>query len=160
MPEMMKAFAEEVAKIAAKVPFIHGTNGRWDVLRAGVVDKVLKTDPNPQAVYVATYGRKKLKPISNFAHQAVKRHGGEAVIAHGKLDTTKGWMPFNLTQWGKQNIGSIEDARELVESLDTTPDKKARGAIWRKINQGIGTWRNDDLSASLKPSSYTPALNQ
>lgn len=160
IPEVMAAFADELTKIAAKVPFIHGTSGRWPVLQPGVVGKVLKSDPNAQAVYVAMEGRKKLKPISDFAHQAVARHGGEPVIAHGKIDTTKGWMPFNLTPWGKENIGSIEDARELVESLDAIPDKAARGEVWRKIHQGIGSWRNDDLTTTLKPTHYSEALNK
>lgn len=160
MPEVMAGFADELQKLAAKIPFIHGTNGLWDVLKPGAVKKVLESDPNAQAVYLAMAGRKKMKPISDFAHQAVKRHGGTPVVAHGKVDTQKGWMPFNLTPWGKQNIGSIEDARELVESLDSTPDKKTRGEIWRKLHQGVGSWRNDDLTSTATPTHYTPALNK
>ncbi len=156
MPETMAAFADELSKIAARVPFIHGTTGRWSTLKPAAVAKVLASDPNQQAVYAAMENRKKLKPISDFAHQAVARHGGEPVVARGTMDTKKGWMPFNLTPWGKENIGTVEDARELVSSLDAIPDKKARGAVWRQIHQGIGSWRNDDLTSELKPTSYTP----
>lgn len=158
IPRMMAAFADELEKIAAKVPVIHGTSGRWDVLKPAVSPTVLERDPNAQAVYVASDVFGKHRGISDFAHSAAKRHGGEPVIAHAKIDTKKGWMPFNLTPWGTKNIGDVDDARALVEELDTIPDRAGRGEIWKKLNLGIGSWRNDDLSAELKPSHYTDAL--
>lgn len=154
-PWTFDAFADELTKIAAKVPFIHGTAGRWAMLKPGVGATVLKNDPNPRAVYTAMKNRAKLPSISRFAQEAEKARGGEAVVAHGKMDTKKGWRPTQLTPWGQKNIGSVEDAHALISELDAGASGKRRGEIWRALHRGTGAWANElDAGATLKPSKY------
>lgn len=146
---MLQAFGDELEKIAAKIPFIHGTSAKLKVLKPAVGSAVLKNDPNARAVYTAMRSRPKMRGIQRFAEEASRARGGVPTIASGKMDTKKGWAPFNLTAWGKQNIGAVEDARDLVDELDTAKGDR-RGEIWRTLHKGIGSWRNDDLTASLK----------
>lgn len=152
----VRVFGAELTKIAAKVPFIHGTSGPWPVLAPGVGGTILKSDPNARAVYTAMKSRGKIRGIEQFAREAVDRRGGTPVIAHGKMDTNKGWSPFNLTVWGKKNIGTADDAHALVQELDSAVEPR-RGEIWRTLHQGVGSWRNNEnLEATLKPSKYVP----
>ena len=153
----LQAFVDEFEKIAAQVPFIHGTTGAWKSLQAAVGQPILRNDPNARAIYTAMKSRKKLPGIEAFARAAQKARGGEALVAHGKMDTKKGWKPFGLTQWGKENLDGIEDAHALAASLDTLPDKASRGKVWRKLHQAVGAWRNEDLTAGLRPTHYEPA---
>lgn len=153
---MLDAFVDELQKIAAKVPFIHGTAGKWPVLKPGVGSTILKNDPNPRAVYTAMKNRNKLPSIERFALEAERSRGLPAAIAHGKMDTKKGWRPSQLTPWGKANIGSLEDAHALVEELDAGAVGARRGEIWRALHKGTGAWANLDPSATLKPTSYVP----
>lgn len=150
---MIDSFADELFKLAAKVPFIHGTFARHPVLKSGVGKAVLKNDPNPRAVYVGMRNRKKVKSVWGFAAGSAKSRRGKPVMAHGKMDTQKGWAPAQLTGWGKKNIGDLDDARDLVDELDTAKGVR-RGQIWKMLQKGTGQWRNDNLSASLKPSKY------
>lgn len=101
--------------------------------------------------------RKKLENISQFASEAAAAKGGTPMVAHAKIDTKKGWLPFGLTDWGKKNIGSLEDAQELVGELDAGAVGARRGEIWKALHKGTGSWRNQDLSTTLKPTNYTPA---
>lgn len=138
-----------------RVPFVHGTSGKWPVLRPGFGGStILKNDPNPVAVYAAMKSRAKVRGVEQFAQEAVRRRGGEAVVAHGKFDTAKGWAPTNLTAWGKKHLGSVEAAQGLVSELDRTPDKASRGPLWKKLQLGVGSWANADPSATLAPKKY------
>jgi hypothetical protein len=150
---MLTSFADELTKLAAKVPFVHGTFARHPVLKAGVGRAVLKNDPNPRAVYVGMKNRAKTKSVRGFAADSVKSRGGKPLVAHGKIDTEKGWAPAQLTAWGKKNIGGIDDARDLVDELATAKGAR-RGEIWRMLQKGTGQWRNDNLATSLRPSKY------
>src|ERR1019366_6985409 len=108
MSSSWEACCDELEKIAIKVPFIHGTSGRWKELAPAVGAPNLASDPNARAVYTAMKARAKVPGIENFARESQRRRGGEAVVAHGKMDTAKGWAPFNLTPWGKKNVGTAE----------------------------------------------------
>ena len=146
---MIRAFRDELEKIAVKVPFLHGTSAPLKVLKPGVGSAILKNDPNARAVYTAMRNRPKMKGIQRFATEAAQARGGSPTIAMGKMDTKKGWAPFNLSAWGKQNIGEVDDARALLSELETAKGNR-RGEIWRTLHKGVGSWRNDDLTASLK----------
>lgn len=146
---MLSAFGNELEKIAVKIPFIHGTSSRLKVLKPSVGPSVLRNDPNARAVYTAMSSRPKAKGIKRFAEEASRSRGGTPTVASGKMDTKKGWAPFNLTAWGKQNIGSVDDARDLLDELEAAKGTR-RGEIWKSLHKGIGSWRNDDLTASLK----------
>jgi hypothetical protein len=149
----LDAFIDELEKIAVKIPFIHGTSGRWPILLPGIGKPILSNDPNPRAVYTATKNRRQLRHVEQFAHSAVRRRGGEPTIIYGKMDTKKGWRPRLLTEWGKKNIGTIEDANHLLDELETASEPR-RGEIWRTLQRGVGSWRNQDLRASLRPTKY------
>lgn len=99
-----------------------------------------------------------LPRAEDFAHEAVRKKGGEPIVAMGKMDTQEGWAPTLLTPWGKQHIGSIEEAQYLASQLDEVADKKARGEIWKKLNLGTGRWQNiENPSARLKVRRSVPA---
>lgn len=152
----LHAFVDELTKIAVRVPFIHGTNAEWDVLRPGVGDTILKSDPNARAVYTTVKSRHKMPGISTFARAAAESKGGEPTIAFGKMDTKKGWEPFQLTQKGRKLFeGEIDEARDIVRRLDAGGLSKAeRGKLWRTLHETVGAWRNKDLGAVLKPKYY------
>lgn len=146
---VLDAFYDELEKIAAKVPFIHGTHASFKVLKPGIGKSILRSDPNPRAVYTAMRGRKKLEGIKEFANKAVAARKGVPTIASGKMDTRKGWKPTVLTEWGRKNIGEVDDAWDLVDELDAATGKR-RGEIWRMLNKGTGRWSNEDPAAILK----------
>lgn len=150
---MIASFTDELLKLAVKVPFIHGTFARHPVLKAGVGKTVLRNDPNPRAVYTAMRGRKKQEGIRQFARDSARAKGGTPLVAHGKMDTTKGWEPAQLTPWGKKNIGGIDDAKDLIDELNTAKGAR-RGEIWRMLHKGTGQWRNTNTATSLRPSKY------
>jgi hypothetical protein len=154
MAPSFSAFTDELQKIAANVPVIHGTSGEWDVLKPAVSQTILKNDPNPPAVHVSMNNSAKLPQIENFAHQAVAKRGGTPVVAHAKVDTKKGWLPTALTPKGKLTIGSIEDAHALIDELDSGATGARRGEIWKLLQQGTGMWRNNDAATTLKPAFY------
>lgn len=126
----------------------------WDVLRPAVGATVLKNDPNPRAVYLAMKNSKKLDGIAQFAREAVKAKGGTPVVAHAKVDTAKGWLPRGLTEWGKKNIGTLDQAHDLVRELDQGAVEPRRGEIWKTLHKGTGAWANEDPLATVKPSMY------
>lgn len=144
-------------KVAIKVPVMHGTNQQWDTLKAGVGKAIAAGDPNPRAVYMATKGRQ-LKPgVEGFARAATKQRGGSPTVAHAKVDTAKGWKPRTLTSWGQKNIGSMDDAHDLVDDLHHGGSKGgARGELWKRLMKGISTWHHPDASKSVKPTRYRP----
>lgn len=154
-PLSYRECAEELLKLAVRVPFIHGTSGRWDVLRPGVGETVLRNDPNPRAVYTAMKNRIKRPLIEQFAREAVEAKGGEPVLAVGKMDTRKGWRPSQLTLQGRKEIGSVEDAAELLGELEAAQEPR-RGEIWRTLHRGVGSWTNEDPAATLRPTKYQP----
>lgn len=155
---VLLSFMDELSKIAVRVPFIHGTSGRWPVLQPGIGSTILKNDPNPRAVYTAVPSRRTLERVRDFAHSAQDARGGEAVVAAGKMDTADGWMPSTLSDWGRRNIGSVEKLQDLVLSLDDIADKKARGKVWEQVQRGSGRWNNElNGGATLRPIKYVPA---
>lgn len=147
--ETIAALLDELEKIAVKVPFIHGTHRALSTLRPGIGRSILASDPNPRAVYTAMRGRVKTPGIRRFAEEAVEQRGGVPTIASGKMDTQKGWAPSMLTPWGKKNIGGAEDAKDLVDELETAVGDR-RGKIWEMLNRGTGAWRNEDPTATLR----------
>jgi hypothetical protein len=149
-------FIDELCKLAARVPFLHGTSAAHGLLQPGVGRTVLKTDPNPRAVYTAMKNRRVQPHIAQFARDAVRERGGRPLLAVGKMDTKKGWRPSQLNAWGKKHIGSLDDAHALVDELETAVGPR-RGQIWRLLQQGTGSWRNLDLAAPLKPAGYRSA---
>lgn len=149
----MFSFGDELLKLAARVPFLHGTYARHALLKPGVGKTILKRDPNPRAVYTAMKSRRKKKLIGQFARSSAEARGGKATIAMGKMDTKKGWMPSQLTAWGKKNIGGVDDAKDLVRELESAKGAR-RGEIWRMLHKGTGAWRNESAAASLRPSKY------
>ncbi len=156
MRPSIDSFFNELEKLAVKIPVMHGTNGRWTMLRAAAQSRVRGVDPNPQLVYVATAGRARRNATETFAHAAAKAHGGSPVIGEAKIDTAKGWIPHQLTAWGKKEIGTPEDAVDLVSSLDRLPKgAPERGALWQAINKGIGSWKHPERSATLRIRKYT-----
>jgi hypothetical protein len=139
-----------IEKIAAKIPFMHGTNQFFRTLLPGVKPTVLLNDPNPRAVYTMLKNRRLVEFADDFARSAAKRYGKSPVILTGKMDTKKGWQPIALTKWGKKNVGSLDELRAIVDELDNPALNKAqRGELWRTINRAAGAWRNRDLSATL-----------
>lgn len=148
-------FLDELSKIAAKIPVIHGTSGQWDVLKPGVGPSILPNDPNPRAVYVAPDSRRLHRSIADFARKATAARGGTPTIAHSKIDTTKGWIPRQLSAYGKQHIGDIDDALDLVDELDSGVKGTRRGEIWKLLNKGVGSWKNVDPATTLRPTHYT-----
>jgi hypothetical protein len=138
-------------KFAAKVPFIHGTNARHPILRGGVGPTVLPGDPNPRGLYTAGDLRRTQGIVGRFATEAVKRRGGTPTLAAGKMDTKKGWAPFNVRPGSPIDVS---EARELARQLDTTPDKAARGELWKLLNQHVGSWFNPDLAQTLRVKEW------
>lgn len=151
-----EAFADELSKIAVNVPIIHGTSGMWDVLKPAIGSTVLKNDPNSRAVYVAMKNSKKMEGIAQFAREAVKAKGGTPLVAHAKVNTQQGWLPRGLTEWGKKNIGSLDQAHDMVHELDQGAAGPRRGEIWRALHKGTGAWANVDPAAEVKPAFYRP----
>lgn len=150
---LIPSFSDELMKIAAKVPYLHGTNSRFPKLRGGIGEKILARDPNPRALYTASKTRKARAGIEQFAREATRKKGGEAVIAQGKMDTKKGWRPFNMKPGSPIDVA---DARELTTKLDSTASKAERGSIWKQLNQHVGSWHNPDIETELKVKKWSP----
>ena len=137
-------------KIAAKIPFMHGTSQFFRTLLPGGKPTVLLNDPNERAVYTMLKNRRLVGSADNFARSAAEKYGKSPVILTGKMDTRKGWQPIALTRWGKENVGGLDELRAIVDDLDNPAFNKAqRGELWRTINRAAGAWRNRDLSATL-----------
>jgi hypothetical protein len=150
--------ADNLIKLSARIPVIHGTSGRWSALKAAVRSKINPTDPNPQLIYMATAGRARKKGVENFARSAAES-GGVPVIALAKIDTAEGWLPHQLTAWGKKEIGSPLEAADLVRELDTLPKgSPARGQLWQTIQRGIGSWKHPDPNFELPIRKYRDVL--
>ena len=148
-PLWWAAFADELVKLAVKVPVIHGTSGAWKKLTPGVGPSILSGDPNPRAVYVAMKNVDKLPGISQFAEEAARARNGVPTIAHTKIDTQKGWGPRSLTEWGRKHIGSRDDAHALIEELDGGVAEPRRGEIWEMLQRGTGAWVNEDPAVEV-----------
>ena len=103
--------------------------------------------------------RRKLTGIGQFARESAHARGGTPTIALGKMDTRKGWVPSQLTRWGKKNIGSVDDAKDLVVELETAAGAR-RGVIWRMLHKGTGAWRNENIGATLRPTAFRALLEQ
>jgi hypothetical protein len=152
------SFLDELQKIAARIPFVHGTYAKHPELIAAIGSKILKSDPNPRGVYSAMKSRRKIEAVKPFAQRSSAARGGTPLIAHGKMDTKHGWKPFNLSREGKEHFeGDIEGARRLVKKLDAVKDKKERGEIWKTLHKTVGSWSNDNVHATLKPKRYHKA---
>lgn len=150
------AFADELLKIAVRFPVMHGTFARFRKLAPAVSKLTFAGDPNPRAVYTMVDRKRLLPKAVEYAEAAVRAHGGEPLIAHAKADTRKGWLPSLLNAEGKATIGTVDDARALVDELDAGAVEPRRGEIWKLLQRGTGRWGNVDPSAELRPSYYRP----
>ena len=137
-------------KFAVKVPFIHGTSEAWPTLEPSIGPTVLRTDPNPRAVYTAIANRRTQPSIEDFAQAATQARGGTPTIVHGKMDTAKGWRPQGLSEFGRKHIGTLDDALDLVHELDGGAIEPRRGEIWRLLQKGTGAWRNENPGTALR----------
>lgn len=150
----MNGFADELLKTAAKVRLMHGTSGTWRKLRSGVGDPLVPHEANARGVYGVTAGRGAREAgVSRFAREAVKSRGGKPSVAYYKGDTRKGLEPRKLSPWGEKNIGDIDDAKDLVDELETATGAR-RGEVWRTLNKGVGSWRNLRPGHVEKPMYY------
>jgi hypothetical protein len=154
-PVVVAAFRDELEKIGARIPVMHGTSGAWKKI---VVKgkSILRGDPNPRGVYVGTKRRSAKKAIEGFARSATKARGGKPTVSIGKVDTKKGWEAHGLTPWGKKNIGGTDDVKDLVDELDSGAKGERRGQIWRALQKGVGAWRNTTEGATFKPAKHLP----
>lgn len=153
------AFAAFV-KEAIRIPVVHGTNAEHEFLGSHVGEKVNPTDPNPKGLYVATKNRQMEKGVGSFARAASKARGGSPVVAHAKIDTSKGWRPHALTKWGRENLGGLEDAMNLVHELDAGGlSRVERGQLWQDLQRGVGAWTHaPGAPTSLRPHRYARLL--
>jgi hypothetical protein len=155
------ACADEFLKIAVKLRVIHGTNARYDKLRAGVGPTVLTNDPNPRRVYLGLSNRRNRPSIGRFAHEAVEAKGGSPVIAEAKVDTAKGWLPSTVKPGGPSE--TVDDAIDIIDELDSIKGRgadarKKRGPLWRRLHASVGRIQNDEVSgATVTPRKYKPA---
>jgi hypothetical protein len=146
--------AQWLEKNAAKVPFMHGTNQFFKRLMPGIKPTVLVNDPNPRAVYTMLKTRGRIGSAQQFASEAAQKYGNRPTILTGKMDTRKGWEPIALTEWGRKNVGELDDLKDIVKELDNPAlNRKQRGELWKIVNQASGAWRNKDLSATLPVSA-------
>ena len=150
----LQAMCDELAKIAVRVPVIHGTSQTFPKLLAGVGRTILKADPNPRAVYMATKRRSAVPSVTHFAESATKARGGSPVIAHAKIDTSKGWVPHAVTRWAREKGMGKDDLLDVIDQLDAGAKGKERGALWEKVQRGVGAWKNLDVTTSVKPRLY------
>jgi hypothetical protein len=153
-PTMSRQRLQGLLKESARVPVMHGTSQRFPELLAGVGRTIMKRDPNARAVYMATKRRSALRGVKGFAEDAAKARGGSPVIAHTKVDTTKGWLPHSITQWARQKGLTKDDLIDVIDELDSGAKGKERGKLWETIQRGVGAWKNVDPTTSVKPSFY------
>ena len=162
MDMALLACLEELQKIAARVPVVHGTNQMYKVLRprtsTGKVS-VLSTDPNPSAVYMASKTRHLRPGVEAFARAATKAYGGSPVVARAKIDTKKGWYPSRVSSWAKSKGYELEDLQDIVEDLDAIKGrgpkaKKERGELWEILSRGVSVWQNRNPAATVRPIRY------
>lgn len=147
------------SNVRTRVHVIHGTNQLWRVLvpRGLPAAPTSPNDPNPTAVYVALKSRRKMPHIAHFAHSAAALRGGHPVIALAKVRADKGWRPYLLTSSGRLNLGTVNDARDLVDELICGAAEPRRGEIWRLLHSATGAWRNDDPAVTVRPYAYVSA---
>lgn len=147
--------ALQLYKVAVRVPYIHGTSGKWPTIKPGVGPAIAANDPNARAVYVGTRNRAIHPAISQFAREATAARGGTPQVAHGKIDTQQGWGPRSLTAWGQKNVGGIDEMHDILRQLDSGITGPERGALWEKVQRGVGAWRNQDATTPLTPDFYS-----
>lgn len=153
----LKAFSDELEKIAVRIRVMHGTHQRFPILKAGVGKLNLPKDPNPRLIYVATKSRSRKGAVREFAERAVEQRGGEPVVGYTKIDTKKGWRPHALSAWGRKHIGTLEDALDIVDDLDRGVKGKARGELHRALQLGVGSWKSPDAKTTLKVKKWRTA---
>jgi hypothetical protein len=148
-------------KLAAMVPYQHGTNSEIPLLDGRVGKKVYgdAVDKNPKGLYVASKRGKVMRDsIQGYAKDVVKRRGGHPTVAFGKMDTKKGWVPHAIKPRGE--FADVGEAHDAVRDLDgikgkTLAAKKARGALWEKLNRNVGAWHNPLTDQQkLRPAFY------
>lgn len=154
----MKAFSDELEKIALRLKGVHGSYHPWDVLKGGVGKLNMPSDPNPRALYMAGQGGKKIKGlVQEFAERAVATQGkGKAVVTRAVMNTKKGWKPRALSVYGKKHIGTVEDALDLIDDIDSgVLTAKEKGEAYMKLNRGVGSWWNpENPGSTLKPIKW------
>lgn len=155
------AFSNELEKLAIRLKGVHGTYEKFKVLRGGVGKANLLGDPNPRALYIAGKGGKaRDKLIREFAERSVKTQGkGSPVKAQVVMDTAKGWEPRALSAYGRKNIGTVEDAMDLIDEMDSGLLSAAeKGEAYKRLNKGVGSWWNpENPGSTLKPTKWGKA---
>lgn len=149
-------YAAGLEKVAARIPVIHGTSGMWDTLKPAVGKTIAAVDPNPRAVYVATDRRSARPGVEAFARAAAEARNGTPYVAKATIDTQKGWVPHGLTSWARDRDLTYDDYIDILEDIDATPDKAARGELWEMVNRGVGAWKNVDRATEVTPRYYVP----
>lgn len=147
---MILGFLDELAKLAARVPFLHGTNAAYRSLVPDIGRPTSLADRNPRAVYTMTAKRKNVDHAADYSRKARDARGGFPTILGGKMDTQKGWRPRALTPEGRKEIETVDDAFDLIDELDAGAVEPRRGEIWRLLQRGTGTWHNTDPRATLR----------
>jgi len=71
------------------------------------------------------------------------------------MDTNQGWAPLNLNAWGKKNIGTVDDALDIIDTLDTATGTN-RKQLWELLQRGTGRWANVDPTKTLKVTKSKP----
>lgn len=96
--------------------------------------------------------RARLRRADHYAREARDARGGYPTILGGKMDTLKGWRPRALTNEGKKEMGTVDDALDLIHEIDAGAVEPRRGEIWRLLQRGTGAWHNVDPKAALRAS--------
>lgn len=148
----LPAFLDELVKLAVRVPFLHGTNASHKTLVPGVGRPNFVGDPNPRAVYTMMANRKRLDRAADYARKARDAKGGYPTVLGGKMDTKQGWRPRALSPEGEKEIGTVDDALDLIDELDAAAAEPRRGEIWRLLQRGTGAWHNVDPRATVRAS--------
>ena len=155
---ILTAFSSELEKIALRLKGVHGTYEKFKVLKGGVGKANLLGDPNPRALYIAGKGGKaRDNLIREFAERSVKAQGkGTPVKAQAVMDTAKGWEPRALSAFGRKNIGTVEDAKDLIDEIDFgLLSASERGESYKRLNKGVGSWWNpENPGSTLKPTKW------
>lgn len=155
---LLEKMRDHVAKEAAKIPVVHGTNQAFKVLRGRKPGQLANfaRDPNPAGLYVASRTRKGISGASIFARDAARK-GGSPMVAHGKIDTAKGWVPRLKPTARKAGFG-MDDVHDMIELLDEPGTTRAeRGEAWKFLNKHVGAWSNTHPEAKVRPTRWQAA---
>lgn len=156
----INSFFDEMEKISIRVKGLHGSSGRWSLLRSSreVGGKIggLR-DPNQEALYAAIRKRSLVPHVETMAHRATKARGGSPVVADLIIDTKKGREPHELTSWARKKGITKDDVLDMIDDLDSgQPTKWERGKLWERLNRSIGAWFTQ---TPVKPVKWRDVAN-